>query len=408
MRHWHGFALAAVIVTVTDLFSADTVISALPLLLKDLIIIGGLFFASQYAFNHHITNIKQQLSLSISQDAINLHYRMPAHSESNWCIAQQINTILARCEQAVIGVNASTARLIPMSEELADTYNNFTQKAVLQNTYSNNMINAVNDITAQSTDVTEKTHAIAEEVNQGNSAVTECKSSMDHATQVVTRLSEHMNTAQQVLDGLKSETDQIGSIVKVINDIAEQTNLLALNAAIEAARAGEQGRGFAVVADEVRSLAERTRNSTQEVHSMLSSIQQEAENLVEVMDQGHKATEENSQRTSTAGAQLSHLAEIIARVNASASAISLAADQQQQSAELAQQATQGLTELNNETLEQSRLHDVSKEDIETIAMQVKNQLSLLAIGEEGWNTERRTVSRAQKAEVEEIEEVELF
>ena len=406
MRLWYGFALAAFVIFIIDISLAESFVKALPSLLKDGILLAALYIFSISVFNRQIDEIKQLIKQPLSGETLNLNYRMPTNDSVS--VATEFNTLLNRCEEILIGINGSTARLIPMSEELADTYNNFTQKAVLQNNYSSNMIVAVDDITTHSSDVNHKSQSIAEEVSLGNSAVTECQQSMHDATLVVTRLSEHMDTAQQVLDGLKNETDQIGSIVEVINGIAEQTNLLALNAAIEAARAGEQGRGFAVVADEVRSLAERTRNSTQEVHGMLSSIQQEAANLVDVMEQGHIATQENSERTSTAGEQLHQLADIIGRVNESATAITQAANLQLQSAEQAQQATHGLTELNNETLEQSKLHNVSKDDIESIAMLVKNQLSLFAISEENWNTERRVISRAKVQASEDENDVELF
>lgn len=408
MRLWHGFALATFAIFAYNLLINASFGEALPHLIKDGLLIAALFFFSQTTYANHTKRLREGIKTPINGKELNLKFRLPTANEENWCVASDINALLARCEEILIGINGSTARLIPMSEELADTYNNFTQKAVLQNNYSNNMINAVGDITTHSSDVSNRTQAIADEVSQGNSAVNECQQSMQDASQVVTRLSEHMDTAQTVLDGLKNETDQIGSIVEVINGIAEQTNLLALNAAIEAARAGEQGRGFAVVADEVRSLAERTRNSTQEVHNMLSCIQQEAANLVEVMEQGHKATQENSNRTATAGEQLQELAHIITRVNDAASAISAAAHQQLQSAEQAQLATQGLTELNNETLEQSKLHNVSKSDIESIAMLVRNQLDLFSISDENWNTERRVISRAEAQPVEEEDDIELF
>ncbi|MGK0440454.1 MAG: methyl-accepting chemotaxis protein [Pseudohongiellaceae bacterium] len=261
MRYWHSFAIAAFAFSVLDIFIAESLSAALPALIKDALLIAGLFMVSRHLINRHIKQLKQEIKAPFQGDTLNLNYRLQESSESGWCLARELNTFIARCEEILIAINGSTARLIPMSEELADTYNNFNQKAVLQNNYSNNMINAVDDITAHSSDVSSKTHTITQEVSQGSIAVTDCQQSMEHPAQVVTSLSGHMSTAQSVLDGLKNETDQIGSIVEMINSIAAQTNLLALNAAIDAARAGEQGRGFAVVADEVRSIAERTRNS---------------------------------------------------------------------------------------------------------------------------------------------------
>lgn len=408
MRHWHGFVLAAIILIIINLNLSAYLNNSTWLLLKDAFVLLALYFITRASITRHILGLKQALNSVIKGKQLDLSYRMPADPEPNWCIAKHLNTLFEQCESAMAEINSSASRLIPMSEELADTYNNFTQKAILQNNYSTNMIGAVSSITTHSNDVTERAHAIAHEVGQGNAAVNECQNSMQSAAQVVSRLSEHMNTAQGVLDGLKNETDQIGSIVEVINAIAEQTNLLALNAAIEAARAGEQGRGFAVVADEVRSLAERTRNSTLEVHGMLSSIQEEAANLVEVMQLGNQATLENSEKTATVETQLIDLVNIIERVNDSAVAISSAADQQLSSAEQAQEATDGLTELNNQTLEQSKLHNVSKDDIENIAQLVRSKLDLFLLSENNWNTERRMISRATVSNAGQEEDIELF
>src|SRR5690606_14034870 len=100
-------------------------------------------------------------------------------------------------------------------------------------------------------------------------------------------LSSTINHAVSVINSLATETTQIESVLEVINTIAEQTNLLALNAAIEAARAGEQGRGFAVVADEVRLLAQRTQKSTEEVQQMIESLQKNSKDAVSVIEQSN-------------------------------------------------------------------------------------------------------------------------
>src|SRR5690606_28240867 len=111
---------------------------------------------------------------------------------------------------------------------------------------------------------------------------------MQRAVDVMDALAAEVQRAAEVIRQLEDDSERIGSVLDVIRGIAEQTNLLALNAAIEAARAGEQGRGFAVVADEVRSLASRTQQSTTEIHGMIAKLQEGARSAVQVMQSGRE------------------------------------------------------------------------------------------------------------------------
>jgi methyl-accepting chemotaxis protein len=126
------------------------------------------------------------------------------------------------------------------------------------------------------------------------------------------RIAGRVHSSAQTVDALGERSDQIGAIVATIEDIADQTNLLALNAAIEAARAGEQGRGFAVVADEVRALAERTTKATREISEMIKSIQNETKNAVVEMEQGVKEVQQGTEDASRSGEALQ---EILAKIN---------------------------------------------------------------------------------------------
>jgi methyl-accepting chemotaxis protein len=141
-----------------------------------------------------------------------------------------------------------------------------------------------------------------EQTRIGRASMTEASSSLE-------QIAKALSGTATVINTLGQRSQEIGGIVGVITSIAEQTNLLALNAAIEAARAGEQGRGFAVVADEVRSLASRTRQATDEISSMIGSIQQETSNAIQTMEQGNRLMEEGLTRNAKVADALAHIVE---------------------------------------------------------------------------------------------------
>ncbi|MBJ7551325.1 methyl-accepting chemotaxis protein [Marinomonas ostreistagni] len=144
----------------------------------------------------------------------------------------------------------------------------------------------------------------------------------------ITRLAHGVDSAASALQSLESQTADVGSILDVIRDIADQTNLLALNAAIEAARAGEQGRGFAVVADEVRTLAQRTQESTEQIQDMITKLQAGAHEAVKVMSASKQQAEETVAKSSEATEALTKIASTISSMSAKATEIATAMEQQ--------------------------------------------------------------------------------
>jgi methyl-accepting chemotaxis protein len=142
------------------------------------------------------------------------------------------------------------------------------------------------------------------------------------------KIAEQVNATSKTVESLGARSDQIGQIVGTIEDIADQTNLLALNAAIEAARAGEQGRGFAVVADEVRALAERTTRATREIGEMIKAIQAETRGAVAAMEKGVKEVENGTVEAGKSGEAISDIIGQIGALQTQVNQIATAAEEQ--------------------------------------------------------------------------------
>lgn len=224
--------------------------------------------------------------------------------------------------------------------------------------------------------VAESAAEAAEASMQTSNISSEGAAVVEKTVETIHELAKTVETSSQVIDQLDSDANQVGVILDVIRGIADQTNLLALNAAIEAARAGEQGRGFAVVADEVRTLASRTQTSTIEIQSTIEKLQTAARQAVDAMSNGRKLADNSVEEVSLAGESLSAITASVARINSMTGHIAQATDEQ------STVANQIVTHVDDISQSTQKTHKASEElaGVSGELAQLANNLEVLAKG----------------------------
>lgn len=201
-------------------------------------------------------------------------------------LAHWFNSFVIKVHKAVVQVNEGTVKLSHSSQNLSSTMEQTSSGAMRQQEDISSIADSVHSLTSSVEEVTNDINHAADEARVVDENSISSKDVVDHTKNAIQGLSSEINEASEVINQLDQLSEKIGAVLRVIGDIADQTNLLALNAAIEAARAGEQGRGFAVVADEVRSLAGRTQSSTKEIDEIIAELKTKVRDAVDVMDKG--------------------------------------------------------------------------------------------------------------------------
>ncbi|REL32057.1 methyl-accepting chemotaxis protein [Thalassotalea euphylliae] len=211
----------------------------------------------------------------------------------------------------------------------AEQTNTITQ---LQQDGAHNTKAAVDDLNHSVKSVADSAALAADTATQTRTISTEGADVVAKTVETIHQLAKTVEDSSEVIDHLDSDANQVGVVLDVIRGIAEQTNLLALNAAIEAARAGEQGRGFAVVADEVRTLASRTQDSTVEIQTTIEKLQQAARKAVGAMSNGRSLAESSVEQVTMAGTSLAEITTSVSQISEMTTNIAHATDSQSQAA----------------------------------------------------------------------------
>jgi len=236
-------------------------------------------------------------------------------------MVQNLRDIVSQTSAISASIAASSTELHATSEQIASG----AEQVACQ---TQTVATASEEMSATSNDIAQNCHAAARNSQQASSAAETGAQVVAQTVEVMNRIADRVNATSRTVESLGARSDQIGAIVGTIEDIADQTNLLALNAAIEAARAGEQGRGFAVVADEVRALAERTTKATREISEMIKAIQGETKGAVSAMEEGVREVQQGTEEAAKSGSALQEILNQINAVSMQVNQIATAAEEQ--------------------------------------------------------------------------------
>jgi aerotaxis receptor len=233
----------------------------------------------------------------------------------------RVRTLLGRVDDAA-------QNLIQCAETTAATAEMSSTGLTQQRSETEQVATALQEMSATAREVTNNINDSARAAHDASEESSNIKLIVTHAIGSISNLENEIATAMRVIKRLEQDSDAIGSVLDVIRGIAEQTNLLALNAAIEAARAGEQGRGFAVVADEVRTLAGRTADATQEIQAMIETLQSGSRAAVQAMQDAAKCSEDSVEHVGETAESLATITASITTISNMSAQISAAAEQQ--------------------------------------------------------------------------------
>ena len=242
-------------------------------------------------------------------------FGMPDISE----LISSFNQITQDFDELCVKVKATNARLEPMAMELTDTNMGIYQRNHVQQSHNQNISNTLQEIEASAVNIDNSVTQINQATEDSRQTLEASEQSVDQSVATIHKMAESTLSAESISKKLNDSSSQIGDVIGMINTIAEQTNLLALNAAIEAARAGEAGRGFAVVADEVRNLSVQTQQSTLKIDEMVKEIQRDVDAVMNTMTQNRAHSEDSVESISQVKDHFDHIrgqvAEIIQKSN---------------------------------------------------------------------------------------------
>ncbi len=304
-----------------------------------------------------------------------LSLRAPEGRDELGEMGANFNQMMDSMAHVVKQVLAASTQLAAAAEELSAVTAQSCSATETQKNETEQVAAAINEMTATMHEVARNVSDAAKAAQVADQEATEHRGVVQNVVQSMESLAEEIYKASQVIERLSTDSESIGSVLDVIRDIAEQTNLLALNAAIEAARAGEQGRGFAVVADEVRTLAQRTQESTNEIQQTIENLQARAREAVAVMHQGGNRASDSLQNVSASNESLEKILNSMTIMRDMTSQIASATEQQTTVSEDINRSISAISDMSHDVSNGTHQIDSAGQEIARLASELQQTVS---------------------------------
>jgi methyl-accepting chemotaxis protein len=282
-------------------------------------------------------------------------------------VASAVNSMLERFQPTIQELTASMDGLVAHAEELSNVAERSEAGTAEQENQTNQLTLAVGELSSAAQEVASSAAQAEEAARQALSSASNGQGVVSGVVDDIALLADRIENAGGVVGQLAEGTGRIGQVSEAITAIAEQTNLLALNAAIEAARAGEQGRGFAVVADEVRNLAQRTQDATQEIREIIDQLERSSEEAVLVMAQGKEDADRSVTESRVAGTALEEISAAVSSINDMNARIATAAEEQSLMVDEVNRNIVSINEVTGKAAEGARQTSTSSEEVASVA-----------------------------------------
>ncbi|WP_127555146.1 methyl-accepting chemotaxis protein [Saccharospirillum alexandrii] len=290
-------------------------------------------------------------------------------------ISAGINELVEQTQAVIRDITRASGEVDSVTQQVTETTRSSSTKLLRQKDQSASIATAVTEMTAAASHISDNANDTLIQVEAVNGSASEGQANMNASREVISSLLEEIHSTSDVVSELQQESSNIGKILEVIQNIAEQTNLLALNAAIEAARAGEQGRGFAVVADEVRSLASKTQQSTEEIYQMIDRLQQRANQAVARMGTNRDKAESLVTQADNTDKSIQTILDSLGSITDMSRMIAEGTSEQQKAAESVSETIQEIAELSDAIYSNARRNVSNFEQLNTLVQQQKTSVS---------------------------------
>jgi methyl-accepting chemotaxis protein len=312
-------------------------------------------------------------------------------------LATAFRTMVESLRATIGQVSEASAAVASASSQISSSTEQMAAGAQEQTSQAGEVASAVEEMTKTILENSKNASTTAETAKQAKHAAEQGGKVVEETVVGMKRIAEVVKKSAGTVQELGKSSDQIGEIISVIDDIADQTNLLALNAAIEAARAGEQGRGFAVVADEVRKLAERTTKATKEIAGMIKKIQEDTRGAVSSMEEGTRQVDEGIQLADKAGAALREIVEISQKVTDMVTQIAAASEEQSSASEQISKNVEAISAVTQETAQGTQQIARAAEDLNRLTENLQQLVSKFKLSSDGSSLEQAVSSKDVRA-----------